>query len=215
MILRSEWVLGYWGIRYWEQLQLPIADCRLSIADKQFLIVMIYKIQKILKPSTSYLIPFTLYLLLSSCGVYSFKDVSIPPEVKTVRVQAIVNKARYVNPQLSPQLTDKLRQKINNQTRLTSVPSDDAHYDVSGWVSDYSVTTSGVSNQQAATNRLTVTVHVIFKNRLDETKNFEADVSRNFDFSANLSVNQAEAQLGDVIIKNMTDEIFNRIFSNW
>ncbi|MFN5422250.1 MAG: hypothetical protein ACK5AO_03190, partial [bacterium] len=47
---------------------------------------------------------------------YSLKDVSIPPEVKTVRVFYIENKARYINPQLSPKLTDKLRQKIINQT---------------------------------------------------------------------------------------------------
>lgn len=153
--------------------------------------------------------------LLPSCGVYSFRDVSIPPEVKTVRVQYIENKARYVNPQLSPQLSDKLRQKINNQTRLTPIQSEEAHYDISGFVSDYSVTTAGISNQQAATNRLTVTIHIVFQNRLDPAKNFEADVSRNFDFSASLSLNQAEAQLGETIVRNMTDEIFNRIFSNW
>lgn len=153
--------------------------------------------------------------MLISCGVYSFKDVSIPPEVKTIRINYVENRARYVNPQLSPQLTDKLRLKINNQTRLTTVQSEDAHYDIAGFVSDYSVTTAGISNQQAATNRLTVTIHIVFQNRLDPTKNFEADVSRNFDFSASLSLNQAEAQLGETIVRNMTDEIFNRIFSNW
>jgi outer membrane lipopolysaccharide assembly protein LptE/RlpB len=153
--------------------------------------------------------------VLASCGIYSFKDVSIPPEVKTIRIQYIENRARYINPQLSPQLTDKLRQKINNQTRLTNVQTEDAHYDIGGYVSDYSVTTSGISNQQAATNRLTVTIHLVFQNRLDPTKNFEADVSRNFDFSASLSLNQAEAQLGETVVRNMTDEIFNRIFSNW
>jgi hypothetical protein len=153
-------------------------------------------------------------------GCYSFKDVSIPPDVKTARVNYIENKARYINPQLSPQLSDKLRQKVNNQTRLTLVQGDDAHYDISGYVSDYSVTTSGISQQgnqqsQASINRLTVTVTIIFKNNLDPTKNFEAPVTRNFEFSANLSLQQAEAQLNETIIQNLTDEIFNRIFSNW
>ena len=45
--------------------------------------------------------------LLSGCKIYSFNGASIPPEIKTVRVQYIENKARYSNPQLSPQLTDK------------------------------------------------------------------------------------------------------------
>jgi hypothetical protein len=149
----------------------------------------------------------------SSC--YSFKDVSIPPEVKTARVNYIENRASYVNPQLSPQLTDRLRQKINNQTRLTLINSEDADYDIHGEIRGYNITTSGISEQQAATNRLQVTVHIVFKNRLDDKASFEADVSRNFDFNAGLSIQQAEAQQGEDILKNLTDEIFNRIFSNW
>ena len=39
-------------------------------------------------------------------------DVSIPDSIKTVKINFIENKARYVNPRLSPTLTDKLRQKI-------------------------------------------------------------------------------------------------------
>jgi paraquat-inducible protein B len=148
-------------------------------------------------------------------GCYSFKDVSIPPEVKTARINYIENKASYVNPQLSPQLTDRLRTKINNQTRLTLVQSEDADYDISGEIRGYSVSTSGISEQQASSNRLQITVHIIFKNRLDEKANFEADISRNFDFSANQSLQQAEAQQGDEILRNLSDEIFNRIFSNW
>ncbi len=109
---------------------------------------------------------YFLLLLLSSCGVYSFKDVSIPPEVKTVRIGFIENKARYINPQLSPRLTDRLQQKITNQTRLTRTNSDDAHYQISGYISDYSVTTTGISNQQASINRLTVSVHLTFRNTL-------------------------------------------------
>jgi hypothetical protein len=161
------------------------------------------------------LFSFLLIVLAGFTGCYSFKDVSIPPEVKTARVNYFENRASYINPQLSPQLTERVRQKINNQTRLTLVTGEDAHYEINGAITGYNVSTAGISEQQAATNRLTVTVHVIFKNRLDEKANFEADVTRNFDFNANLSLQQAEAQLSDDILKNMTDEIFNRIFSNW
>ncbi|MFN9710633.1 MAG: LptE family protein [Bacteroidota bacterium] len=151
--------------------------------------------------------------MFSSC--YSFKDVSVPPEVKTVKINYIDNRARIVNPQLSQRLTEKVRQKIINQTRLTQTNSDEAHYDISGQITDYFVTTSGISGQRAATNRLNVTVRLIFKNRLDSKKNFEADLNRNFDFDASLPLQQAENQLTDLIVQNFTDEIFNRIFSNW
>lgn len=157
---------------------------------------------------------YFLLLIIPSCHVYSFKDVSIPPEVKTVKIGFIENKARYVDPQLSPQLTNRLVQKITGQTRLTKTNNDDAHYQINGYISEDNITTAGISNQQAATNRLTIGVHITFRNTLT-AKTEEYDVSRNFDFSANLTRQQAEAQLSDEILRNLTDEIFNRIFSNW
>jgi hypothetical protein len=160
-----------------------------------------------------FLILFGIISIQGTCR-YSLKDVSIPTEVKTVKVFFIENKARYINPQLSPKLTDKLRQKIVNQTRLSQT-NNEADYEVSGYISDYSVSTSGISQQQVASNNLNVTVHITFRNRLDEKKNFEADITRNFPFSSSKSLTQAEGELNEQIINNLTDEIFNRIFSNW
>jgi outer membrane lipopolysaccharide assembly protein LptE/RlpB len=151
---------------------------------------------------------------VASCGIYSFKNATIPPEVKTVKIGFFENKARYVNPQLSPRLTDKVQQKITNQTRLTRTNNDDAHYQISGSITDYSVSTTGISNQQVTNNRLTVAVHIVFKNTLTN-KTEEYDVSRSFEFSANLSLSQAEASLTDEMVRSLTDDIFNRIFSNW
>ena len=154
--------------------------------------------------------------LLGGCKVYSFDGANIPAAIKTVRVQYIENKARYNNPQLSPQLTDKLRQKIVSQTKLTQVNSDNADYDISGFISQYDVSTSGISNQQVSTNRLTVAVSLVLLDRKSpgaQPKNISA--SRSFDFSASLTLTQAERQLNDEIIRNLTDEIFNKLFSDW
>ena len=145
---------------------------------------------------------------------YNMKDVSIEAEAKTVKVNFIENKARYINPLLSPRLTEKLRQKIVNQTRLSQT-NGEADYEISGTITDYSVSTSGISNQQVASNNLNVTVSIIFKNRINEKKNLETSITRNFPFSATLSLPQAEAQLNEQVINNLTDEIFNKIFSSW
>ena len=162
------------------------------------------------------LLSFLFFTLSFATCKYSTKDVSpIPPEVKTFRVNYFENKARYVNPQLTPAITEKLKQKIIGQTRLRQTNNDDAHYDISGYLSDYSETTTGISGQSASTNRLNVTFHLIFKNSLDHTKDMETDVTSNYDFSAQLTLAQAESQLGDQIVKNVTDAIFNKIFSNW
>ncbi|MGV3767831.1 MAG: LPS assembly lipoprotein LptE [Chitinophagaceae bacterium] len=161
---------------------------------------------------TSFLTLIGVLWLLPGC--YTFKDVSIPPEIKTVKVNYLENKARYINPTLSPQLTDRLRQKIVNQTRLLQTNNDDAHYVISGQITGYDVITTGVSQQQASVNRLNITFHLELRDNVNN-KDTESDISRSFDFSANLSLSQAEAQLREDILKNLTDEIFNKIFSNW
>ena len=157
-------------------------------------------------------------LLVQGCKVYSFKDVSIPPEVKTINIGFIENRARYVDPQLSPQLTDKFKQKISNQTKLTQIQGD-ADYDVSAYVAQYDVSTAGVANQAASINRLTVTVHLSLKNRLNDQKlgtpDFETDITRVFDFPATSNLTDAEATLTPQIVQQLTDDMFNRLFSNW
>jgi hypothetical protein len=152
----------------------------------------------------------------SSCRVhYGFRDrTGIPDSIKTVKVVYLDNRARYVNPQLSPRLTDKLRQKIVSQTKLTQTNGDNADWEINGYITDYSFSTSAISGQQVANNRLTVGVHISLNNRkTDETKDY--DVSRNFEFKGNQSFQQAEASLFDEMIRTLTDEIFNKLFSNW
>jgi hypothetical protein len=161
--------------------------------------------------------PFTIIfcLLLNACGVYKLKDTSIDySKIKTIKINFIENKARYVNPQLSPKLTDKLQQKIGSQTKLIRTTNDDANLVISGTITGYDVSTAAITTQQSTTNRLTVTVHVSIKNNV-ENKTEEYDVNRSFDFSANLSLQQAETQLLDEIVRTVSDEIFNHIFSNW
>ena len=160
---------------------------------------------------TLFLVPF-----LPGCSIYKFKDVSIPPEIKTVKVNFIENRARYVNPQLSPRLTDNLRRKIVGQTRLSQTNNENVDWEISGIITDYSFSTSAISNQQVANNRLTVSVQVTLNDRTKEKDNIkDYSVSRSFEFKANLSFQQAENSLGDEMIRTLTDEIFNKLFSNW
>jgi hypothetical protein len=165
-----------------------------------------------------YVLPLIVFIvfigtLTTSCGPYSFSGASVPDSIKSVKVNFIENKARYVNPQLSPRLTDRVKQKILNQTKLTPT-NNDAHYELSGYISDYSVTTSAIANQQTVNNRLTVGVHISLNNHLSG-KTEEYDISRSFEFSASSSLQAAEAALLDEILRGLTDDIFNRIFSNW
>lgn len=151
---------------------------------------------------------------LTSCNIYKFNEATIPDSIKTVKINFIENKARYINPQLSPRLTDKLRQKIIGQTRLTQTNNDNMDWEISGFITDYTFSTSAISGQQAANNRLSVSVHITLNDRkADKTTDY--DVSRSFEFKGNKSFQQAESELGDEMIRTLTDEIFNKLFSNW
>lgn len=149
-----------------------------------------------------------------SCGIYSFRDVSIPPEVKTIKINYIQNRAQYINPQLSPKLTDAFTKKVIQQTKLRRIEDANADYVVDSEITNYMITTSGVSQNEAATNRISVGVHItLYDNFKNDVK--EYGITRDFDFPASQSFTQAEARLMDEMIKTISDEIFNKIFSNW
>lgn len=153
----------------------------------------------------------------TGCKVhYGFRDkASIPDTIKTVKINQIENRARYINPQLSPRLTDKLRQKITSQTKLTQTNKDNPDWEISGFITDYSFSTSAISGQQVTNNRLNVSVHITITKHKDDGKVEDYDVSRSFEFRGDQSLQQAESALGDEMIRTLTDEIFNKLFSNW
>lgn len=166
--------------------------------------------------SVFFLVPCALYLFsfLGSCGIYRFNEATIPDSIKTVKVNYIENRATYINPQLSPRLTDKIRQKIVGQTKLSQTNNDNADWEISGTITQYSFTTSAISNQQVANNRLTVGVRITLNDRRAE-KTQDYDVSRSFEFKGTQSFQQAENSLFEEMLRTITDEIFNRLFSNW
>lgn len=149
----------------------------------------------------------------TGCGIYKLNDATVPDSIKTIKINFIENRASYVNPQLSPRLTERVRQKIIGQTRLTQTNAQ-ADWEVNGTITQYNFSTSAISGQQVATNRLTVGL-TITVNDLKANKTDRYDISRSFEFRSNLSFQQAENALGDEMIRTLTDEIFNRIFSKW
>ncbi len=155
-----------------------------------------------------------LILTLSGCGVYSFTGASI--DGKNINIHTLDNKARNVVPTLSPSLTSKIRSRILSQTGLAPVNSEDADYDISGAITAYNVTVTGVQNTQtASTNRLTIAIQIKFQNRLDDKAGFTETFSRFADFPATQTLQSAEAGLIEEIGDQLANDIFNKAFVNW
>jgi hypothetical protein len=145
---------------------------------------------------------------------YSLKDSSIPPEIKTIKMGLFENKARYINPQLAPKLNQNLQSKLVSQTGRQPSTRDDADYVISGFINDYTVSTSGISGGQVSSNRLTVGVHIVLQDNKNQ-KQDEYDVSKSFEFPGTQTITDVENSLTDQIVTGLTTEIFNKLFSGW
>jgi len=149
-----------------------------------------------------------------SCGIYSFSGASIPAEAKTVSVDYFPNHAQLVNPMLSNNLTNALRDAMTNQTTLDMVESGgDLAFE--GEITDYRTNPVAITGQTAAMNRLTITVKVRFSNRIDDSKDFEQTFSRYEDYPSNQDLNSVQESLTATIIDQLVEDIFNKALVNW
>lgn len=156
--------------------------------------------------------------LLSGCGVYSLTGASITG--KTINIRNLENRAMNVVPTLSTALTDKLRNRILSQTGLAAVNTETADYDMKGTITGYSVgysgTQTGPNGQPVSSqNRLTITVEVDFKNRMDEKASFKQSFSRFYDFPATTQLQAIEGAAIEEVSNLIADDIFNKAFVNW
>ena len=155
-------------------------------------------------------------LMVHSCGIYSFTGTSIQPDVKTVSIPYFEYKALKVNPSLSNQITEALQQKFIRLTRLELI-DDEGDLEIIGSVTGYDVKATAINaSEQAAQNRLTVTVKINFVNRKYPEESFDNKSFSAFaDFDAMQQLDAVEATLCEEIVEKLCEDIFNGTVANW
>lgn len=157
----------------------------------------------------------TISALISCKARYSLNGATIPIEAKTVSVSFFTNNTTLGSPSLSQKFTEKLRDVVSTQTNL-SLMKQNGDLQFEGSITDYNIAPVSIqSNDQAAKNRLTITVNVKYKNKFDETKNFDQNFTRFSDYPANTSISSQEDALLTEINRQLTEDIFNKAFNNW
>lgn len=157
----------------------------------------------------------SLTFFLSACGGYSFTGASISPDVKTITIYYFENFAPLFQPNLSQVFTEKLKDIFIVQTSLTLVP-ENGDLVFEGTIIDYSVRPINImQGDQAAQNRLTISVKVSYTNNVDPESDFEQVFTRFADFDANQELNQIEDQLMQQITTELAEDIFNKALVNW
>lgn len=154
-------------------------------------------------------------LFSSGCGIYSFTGASIPPGAKTISIQHFPNNAQMVEPTLSQQFTDALKDKFVAQTTLSLVGKN-GDLQLEGEIIGYSVKPVAITGDQtAALNRLEITVRVRFTNTLDDTKDYDQKFSRYEDYSSDEDLSSVQQDLITAINETLVDDIFNKAVVNW
>lgn len=158
---------------------------------------------------------FVLVAFFTSCGFYSFTGASISADVKTVAVQYFPNRATTIEPTLSQNFTEKLKDSFLGQTNLTLEPNT-ADLNFSGSIVKYEVKPIAIqANEQAAQNRLTIAVKVKFENTKDNSKNFDQQFSRYADYDSSQSLADVESDLIEEITTELVEDVFNKAVVNW
>lgn len=146
---------------------------------------------------------------------YSFTGVSVDNALDTFSVELFQNTAQIVVPGLNAQFTEQLRNRFATQTSMRLVQYN-GNIQFSGQITRYVVSTAGVQqNSQVSQNMLTIAVWVRCNYPDDEKKNWEQEFSLSTNFDASRSLTQVQSTLNQELTEQLTQNIFNKTFSNW
>ena len=155
-------------------------------------------------------------IIAISCGVnYSFTGISTDAKSVSIQYFPIGGNAALAPPTYSQEFTEALKDIFIQQTSMELL-NRGGELQFEGEVVGYTNTPTAIqSTDQAAQNRLTITVNVRFVNTLDETQNFEQRFSRFVDYNSSLQLAQVESQLTQEVNEQLTQDILSRAIGNW
>lgn len=153
---------------------------------------------------------------LSGCGIYSFSGTSIQPDVRSITLPTFEYQAMKVNPTLSNNLSEAIRNRFRQMTRLEQVEMD-GDLEITGAITGYDVRAQAITaSEVAAQSRLTVSVSVNFTNRKYPEENFEKKTfSAYADYDSTNSLDAVEQSLCEEIIDKLVEDIFNATVAQW
>lgn len=170
---------------------------------------------RIIRVLTRALLLLLFLAMVQGCKIrYTMSGANITTE-ETISVQYFPNRAQIVNPELSSEFTELLKDKFISQTKLEMV-SDGGDLNFEGEISQYSTRPAAVRGDETASlTRLTIGIKVIFTNEKDPEKSFESSFTQYEDFAADQSLDEVEAELVPQILEKIIEDIFNRAVVNW
>ena len=151
--------------------------------------------------------------VLSSC--YSFKGISIPPDVNTYYVENFRNAAPQAPGDINQRFSEALRAKIRNESRLT-YNEQKPDIEFSGEINGFRLTPEAPqAGNTVALNKLEISVSVTFTNNKDEAKNWKKTFSFFRTFESDKDFVSIQDNLISEIFRQLNENIFNESFTGW
>ena len=167
-----------------------------------------------------FLLFLSIALLLSACWPSSVSFIdngSMPEEWKTFSVRTLENNAPNTPISYDPQLSEQLKDGIQNNTRLLLNPeTGKGEVYLEGKINTYSVTPVAIQEgDNSAQNRLTISVQfTIFVSAPKEEK-MNLTSTRFVDFDSNTDLATVERTLLEEINTQIVQDVINKLLSNW
>jgi len=157
-----------------------------------------------------YIIPF---LLLGCIVEYGMIDQSI--EGETFSVALFEEQAPNAPAGYGATYTDFLKDYIISRTKL-KLTNDEADIEIFGKITYFNTSPVSVqSDEAAALNRLDVTLSVTVINNVKELQSFESNFSQFSNYDAATDLSSVQDELLDDINGKLSQDIINRLTSNW
>jgi hypothetical protein len=153
---------------------------------------------------------------LNSCSIkYSFTGANISPNIKAFSVAFFTNRAKLVNPNLSQQLTESLKEKLMKQTPYNEI-SDGGDLEFSGTITDYNTRPIAIQKEDVASqSRLTITINLKYTDNKDHEQDFEKSFSAFEDYDGQKMLSDVEDELVKAILEKLLEDIFNATIAKW
>ena len=162
---------------------------------------------------TAVLIP----LMLTGCAgcPYSFTGASVPPHLKTIAIPIVEDQSGYGDPMLRDLFSQQLLQRFVNDATLAPADRNGADCILEGaitGVKDAPVVVEG--GDQVAQRRITVTVHMTFRDLRLRKRVWEKDFSQWGDYPSGGGPTQREDGMKEAVRK-ITEDILNETVAGW
>ncbi len=120
-----------------------------------------------------------------------------------------------VNPTLSPNLTEAIRDLFQRQTRL-QILSKGGDLELEGEIVGYDISQGAISvDNYASENKLTIRVAVHFTNNIYPEESFDKTYSASQTYDASRLLTDVQDELCNIIITEISENIYNDTVAKW